>query len=114
MNNEDLFRAVGEADDSAFEDAKKRSANRKRLIAGLAAAALLTVGAAVLIMTKPWEKGPSGNSTISPQAIPMMCNEPGVTPDPFVKPVPRPGTDVTPDPRWFSQQAERPVYKNAN
>lgn len=112
MNNEDLFRAVGEADDSVFEDAKKRSANRNRLIAGIAAAALLTVGAAVILLTKPWEKDPNEKHSVEPQAIPLMCNEPGVTPDPFVKPIPLPTTDATPNPEWYKEEG-RHKYESA-
>ncbi|MCR5808435.1 MAG: hypothetical protein K6G56_02620 [Clostridiales bacterium] len=112
MNNEDLFRAVGEADDSVLNSTKIHTANRKRLIAYLAAAALLTVGAAVLILTKPWENSPKGEHSVGPQAIPMMCSDPGVTPDPFVKPIPLPEAGATPNPEWYKDEG-RKEYKSA-
>ncbi|MBO4847710.1 MAG: hypothetical protein J5586_00970 [Clostridia bacterium] len=107
MNNEDIFRAVGEADDAVLDEEKVKRNNSFRRIAGMAAA-LLAVGAAVLIAVNPWNK----EKQTSTDWRPVMSNETGATPEPFVVKAPMPEPDATPNPEWFAEADYKP-FKNA-
>lgn len=88
MNNEDLFRAIGEADDElVYKGGNNRLIMRA---AGIAAAAVLAAGAAVLLILRPWKTDPeriaSADQTESPAVTAAIDN----TPAPLLPSTPEP------------------------
>lgn len=102
MNNEDIFMAVGDADDALLDDAIiKRSYGKRRAlrIAGIAAAAVLAAGCTALIAVKLRIKAPditaNNDPTASPAAATASAPTPAPTPTPLPTPEPTPLLDLT-------------------
>ena len=102
MNNEDIFMAVGDADDVLLDDAIiKRSYGKRRAlrIAGIAAAAVLAAGCTALIVVKLRIKAPditaNNDPTASPAAATASAPTPAPTPTPLPTPEPTPLLDLT-------------------
>ena len=122
MNNEDLFKAMGDTDGDLIERSeKKRTPNRALRIAAIAAAAVLVTGLAGSAAVKLWKTyGRQAESPpqLEPQIKPGTTIPPDPTPEPInlfaeFLPTPEPGT--TPDPNAAIQSfADYDPYKSAS
>lgn len=88
MNNADLFRAVGEAGDELIEIKERRIGLWAYI--GIAAAALLTAGAAALVILKPWKSDPRRTASLDPTDRPAITDKANITIAPAELPTPEP------------------------
>ena len=88
MNNADLFRSVGEAGDELIEIKERRIGLWAYI--GIAAAALLTAGAAALVILKPWKSDPRRTASLDPTDRPAITDKANITIAPAELPTPEP------------------------